>query len=267
MGKGYYIHSCIKMKYKRSFHPTFVLGKDVSIGDDRVLLTTPDPKSYEWDALDEDMLARMTVRKYVSMSHERTLGLTRDSECRHYEEDEQKDGSLFGVNMPGVMTVEKLQESLELEAIPIRVKGNFCFFKVCIVNCENILHDYQLNRVVGSLGCRGDAHVYYRPRYSRGVHCLHWLRSCRTDYRRFHVRLRIGPHQARVCQALKQLWKGSGNQSSMESVVKIEKMKCTTKIRLCRLNPRLNVVQTAQDPRTLCIVRYWAVMVMNLHST
>jgi hypothetical protein len=54
---GYYIHSCTKMKYKRDFHPTYVL----------------DPESYEWTLLDKDLLARMEARKYVSLSRERRL--------------------------------------------------------------------------------------------------------------------------------------------------------------------------------------------------
>ena len=56
---GYYIHSCPKMRYKRTFKPTYVL----------------DPESYEWMAFDDDLLVRFEGRKYVSLARENRLGL------------------------------------------------------------------------------------------------------------------------------------------------------------------------------------------------
>ena len=53
------------MKYKREFRPTYVL----------------DSESYEWNLFDEDLLARMDARKYVSLSREKRLGIgPRDSD-------------------------------------------------------------------------------------------------------------------------------------------------------------------------------------------
>lgn len=52
---GYYIHSCIKMKYKADFKPQYVL----------------DPVSYEWDVLDEEMKRKMGERQYVSLAMDR----------------------------------------------------------------------------------------------------------------------------------------------------------------------------------------------------
>lgn len=48
------------MKYKREFRPTYVL----------------DPESYEWNLFDEDLLARLDVRKYISLSREKRLGIS-----------------------------------------------------------------------------------------------------------------------------------------------------------------------------------------------
>ncbi|KAL8799672.1 MAG: hypothetical protein Q9182_005711 [Xanthomendoza sp. 2 TL-2023] len=56
---GFYIHSCIKMRYKNQFQPSYLL----------------DPETYSWNLLDEDHLARLSARKYVSMSMERYFHL------------------------------------------------------------------------------------------------------------------------------------------------------------------------------------------------
>lgn len=60
---GYYIHSCIKMRYKASFRPTYIL----------------DPQSNVWDTLDSDMMQRLSARKWVSMAIERALEVSSNS--------------------------------------------------------------------------------------------------------------------------------------------------------------------------------------------
>ena len=52
---GYYIHSCLKMRYKGTYKPQHVL----------------DFESFEWSPLDENMSRLMDKRKWVSMSRER----------------------------------------------------------------------------------------------------------------------------------------------------------------------------------------------------
>lgn len=52
---GYYIHSCLKMRYKGTYKPQHVL----------------DFESFEWSPLDEEMSRLMDERKWVSMSRER----------------------------------------------------------------------------------------------------------------------------------------------------------------------------------------------------
>ncbi|KAL8797156.1 MAG: hypothetical protein Q9195_000623 [Heterodermia aff. obscurata] len=56
---GYYIHSCAKMRYKAAYHPQYLL----------------DPETYDWDPLNPDLLARLNVRRYVSLSRERKLNI------------------------------------------------------------------------------------------------------------------------------------------------------------------------------------------------
>lgn len=53
---GFYIHSCVKMRYKGDYHPQQVL----------------DPESYEWDLLDDDLRKKLDRKKYVSLSRDRT---------------------------------------------------------------------------------------------------------------------------------------------------------------------------------------------------
>ena len=51
---GFYIHSCIKMRYKGDYTPQYML----------------DPGSYNWDPLDDEMKKRLDSKKFVSLSLE-----------------------------------------------------------------------------------------------------------------------------------------------------------------------------------------------------
>ncbi|KAI9307120.1 arginine-tRNA-protein transferase [Cunninghamella echinulata] len=50
---GYYIHSCVKMKYKGKYHPSYLL----------------DPEAYEWFSLDKVCIPLLDKHKYVSFSN------------------------------------------------------------------------------------------------------------------------------------------------------------------------------------------------------
>jgi arginine-tRNA-protein transferase len=52
---GFYIHSCIKMRYKGDYTPQYML----------------DPDSYDWDPLDDEMKKNLDSRKFISLSRER----------------------------------------------------------------------------------------------------------------------------------------------------------------------------------------------------
>jgi len=56
---GFYIHSCVKMRYKADYHPQYLL----------------DPETYAWDLLDDDLQSRLDVREYVCLSAERRDGI------------------------------------------------------------------------------------------------------------------------------------------------------------------------------------------------
>jgi arginine-tRNA-protein transferase len=52
---GFYIHSCVKMRYKADYSPQYIL----------------DPDTYDWDLMDEEMKRRMDDKTFVSLSRER----------------------------------------------------------------------------------------------------------------------------------------------------------------------------------------------------
>ena len=124
---GFYIHSCVKMRYKGTFSPSYLL----------------DPESLQWDLFDAEFRDKLDRRKYVSLSgdakrppatvdpdkstkaketpdinakkndtpksrsekvpDDEDLEVDKDSED---EDAEIPDGSLFDYNVPGVLTKE-----------------------------------------------------------------------------------------------------------------------------------------------------------------
>jgi arginine-tRNA-protein transferase len=114
---GYYIHSCVKMKYKGDYKPQYVL----------------DPETYEWHPLDEELRGLLDKKAYVSMARE----CRRKSQGHTTEEDDlsdypiptaaeagkatKKGMSLFSLKIPGVMTVEEIEEQLDLDTMPVRI--------------------------------------------------------------------------------------------------------------------------------------------------
>lgn len=76
---GYYIHSCIKMRYKATFRPTYIL----------------DPQLNVWDPLNSDMMQRLSARKWVSMAVERALELSLNSPTTFLQSD-RATASKFG---------------------------------------------------------------------------------------------------------------------------------------------------------------------------
>ncbi|OAL23227.1 hypothetical protein AYO22_06277 [Fonsecaea multimorphosa] len=127
---GYYIHSCIKMRYKATFTPTYIL----------------DPESYEWNLFDDKYRQELDKRKYVSPSRDRKYGVDAAESTNHQaavtatpdlstapkttkergrmfddeqdlefdeapsdEEDaEIPEGSLFDYEIPGVLTKDEV---------------------------------------------------------------------------------------------------------------------------------------------------------------
>ena len=82
--QGYYIHDCVKMKYKRAFHPTYVLGQlhlepSVQLSG----LMRPDPEAYSWDLFDANLLSCISAKRYVSLSQERLSSTNNSANPTH----------------------------------------------------------------------------------------------------------------------------------------------------------------------------------------
>ncbi|MCJ1407973.1 Arginyl-tRNA--protein transferase 1 [Ptychographa xylographoides] len=96
--------------------------------------TMTDPENYAWDLLDDDLLARLSARNYVSLSRERKLGITSASTADDTFQEEQQqpehllantdaDDTLFHVNMPGILSIGEVTQQVPLEEVRIRLKG------------------------------------------------------------------------------------------------------------------------------------------------
>lgn len=122
---GYYIQSCVKMRYKADYKPQYLL--DLETG--------------AWDPLDAEMKRLLSKKKYVSMSKERTA--TTDMEVPSEEMDVDKPDqppsalhdpyeaatayeagvSLFDLKLPGIMTPDEIEDKVELDQMLVRLNG------------------------------------------------------------------------------------------------------------------------------------------------
>ncbi|MCJ1311657.1 Arginyl-tRNA--protein transferase 1 [Agyrium rufum] len=109
---GFYIHSCAKMRYKATFHPQYVL----------------DPEDYSWHLLDKSLFSKLDTRPYVSPSREERLkaipASAIPSDDGKYlagdgaptvpkDQIASGDVSLFGLDMPGIMTGDEILANLD----------------------------------------------------------------------------------------------------------------------------------------------------------
>ncbi|CEO60412.1 Putative Arginyl-tRNA--protein transferase 1 [Penicillium brasilianum] len=104
---GFYIHSCVKMRYKGNFRPQYIL----------------DPESYDWDPLDGELSKKLDTQPYVSMSRERAPQDARPFPDIDPDVDET-ELSLFDINMPGVLTLEEVK-ALDLDHWYLLYHGSF----------------------------------------------------------------------------------------------------------------------------------------------
>jgi arginine-tRNA-protein transferase len=130
---GYYIHSCTKMRYKGDYSPQHVL----------------DPESYEWNPLDGELRTLLDQKSYVSLARERRRkesasvqgrdGLEKVEGSKPKNEEEldkypfptaaeageavSNGTSLFDLKVPGLMTVEEIEDQLDLGTMPIKIGG------------------------------------------------------------------------------------------------------------------------------------------------
>lgn len=122
-----------------------------------ILTPLSDPETYAWDLLDSGLLARLSARKYVSLSRERALEIPTHSpstflqsdalttsnfsselamgpeafkQANNYVNGQSEDSaatqtarSLFGVDMPGVMTADEVREKIDLGSWKIALRS------------------------------------------------------------------------------------------------------------------------------------------------
>ncbi|KAK5531457.1 Arginyl-tRNA--protein transferase 1 [Vermiconidia calcicola] len=147
---GYYIHSCIKMRYKGTFSPSYLL----------------DPESLEWCLFDKTYQRELDKRPYVSLSHDRKQGpvtteensqsqttatsasasettkerstvfddgqdLEFDEALSDEEDAEIPEGSMFDYHIPGVLTKDEVK-SLDLDHWRLVVRNNLVELEVSI---------------------------------------------------------------------------------------------------------------------------------------
>lgn len=116
---GFYIHNCVKMRYKGDYSPQYML----------------DSESYDWNLLDNELKNKLSEKKYVSLSREKTIGEVSADEME--TEKKNDDGSdsdddppvlnpdtpLFSRNMPGILTKEQLLTEVDLDHVKLRIRG------------------------------------------------------------------------------------------------------------------------------------------------
>ncbi|TVY29724.1 Arginyl-tRNA--protein transferase [Lachnellula hyalina] len=120
---GFYIHNCIKMRYKADYSPQYML----------------DPESYDWNLLDNGLKNKLSDKKYVSLSREKTIGEVSTDAPGDEMETEKKiddglysdddpssldpDTPLFSRKMPGILTKEQLLTEVDLDHVKLRLRG------------------------------------------------------------------------------------------------------------------------------------------------
>jgi arginyl-tRNA---protein transferase len=125
---GFYIHNCVKMRYKGDYSPQFIL----------------DPESYEWDPLNDGLKKMLDVKRYLSLSRERSEGRSADPESSiepsevaididpslddegEFDDDDSPvpnpDLPLFARAMPGILSRDQLLSDIDLDHIKLRVR-------------------------------------------------------------------------------------------------------------------------------------------------
>jgi hypothetical protein len=105
---GFYIHNCVKMRYKGDYKPQYVL----------------DPETYEWNPLEGEVRELMAQQKYVSLSRERNH--QKGEEGIPYLLDTPVEVAanpedLFQWNMPGMMSAADVEAKVDLDKMRIHI--------------------------------------------------------------------------------------------------------------------------------------------------
>lgn len=135
---GYYIHSCLKMRYKGDYKTQYVLDND----------------TLEWNPLDEELKDLMDKRSWVSMSRERKIEAEVEEEERttstghgetHNEVVESKVEEAYAVERPN--PVEAMDSNLSM--FELKIPG--------VMGLYHMLAKVHIDRMKCILG-RGNVH-------------------------------------------------------------------------------------------------------------
>ena len=117
---GFYIHNCVKMRYKGDYKPQFIL----------------DPMSYLWHPLDGEFRSLLETKKFVSLACEPESVDSLDTPVRAENDDfhgpdgqiwkyerpadaARSEESLLSIRMPGVPTPEELIDQVDLDRLHV----------------------------------------------------------------------------------------------------------------------------------------------------
>ncbi|ETN43200.1 uncharacterized protein HMPREF1541_02359 [Cyphellophora europaea CBS 101466] len=155
---GYYIHSCIKMRYKGEFKPSYLL----------------DPESLDWNIFDEAYRQKLDAQRYVSPSKElralpvepsgaleaatdlppaeaknddttksRAATFADDQDLELDEEDSENEdaeippGTMFQYNIPGVLTKDQVAD-LDLGKWKLIIRNTLVDFEASLQNRHDL---------------------------------------------------------------------------------------------------------------------------------
>lgn len=139
---GFYIHSCLKMRYKAEYRPQHVL----------------DPESLEWSPLDGELRSCLDRKHFVSRTREHRrmnagVGIV-VGQSNGPEHEDARDSfsdypfptakeasdvvkqhlSLFDLKVPGVMSAEQIEQDYPLDQQPVIVRNKVFEAEVCRIS-------------------------------------------------------------------------------------------------------------------------------------
>ncbi|QSZ33256.1 hypothetical protein DSL72_002844 [Monilinia vaccinii-corymbosi] len=110
---GFYIHNCVKMRYKGDYSPQYLL----------------DPETYRWILLDRTLRAKLDERKFVTekredVESERTRATTPDSMSSNSDPNPFTATRIpiFERAMPGLLSTTELLTHSPLDHVKIRIR-------------------------------------------------------------------------------------------------------------------------------------------------
>ncbi|KAF7927189.1 hypothetical protein EAE99_005520 [Botrytis elliptica] len=111
---GFYIHTCVKMRYKGDYSPQYIL----------------DPETYNWILFDEHLRRRFDERKYVSETQtasESSESSTQNSGSNNTSDEDSSalynadSKPIFETSMPGLLSKSDILTKSPLDHVKIRI--------------------------------------------------------------------------------------------------------------------------------------------------